>query len=98
MAGGRLHSAGTKTVKLRGRAKKVTFHVFDPRHVEDILNADLPELWREDDARAAADNRKRAAAKAAIRRAAERRPMTEMASKESALKGWDEFDAEGLLR
>lgn len=98
VAGGRLHSAGTKTVKLRDRAKKVTFHVFDPRHVEDILNADLPELWREDDARAAADNRKRAAAKAAMQRAAKRRPMTEMASKESALEGWDEFDAEGLLR
>jgi hypothetical protein len=27
---GRLQSAGTRTVKLRGRAKKITFHVFDP--------------------------------------------------------------------
>lgn len=98
VADGRLQSAGTRTVKLRGRSKKVTFHVFDPRHVEDVLNADLPELWREDDARTAADNRNRAAAKAAMQRAAKRRPMTETASNESALEGWDEFDAEGFLR
>lgn len=85
-------------MKLRCRVKKVTFHVFDPRHVEDILDADLPELWRKDDAKTAADNRKRAAGKAAMQRAAKRRPMTETASKESALEGWDEVDAEGLLR
>ncbi|TIT78244.1 MAG: hypothetical protein E5W45_06345, partial [Mesorhizobium sp.] len=29
---GRLESAGTRTVNLRGRARKITFHVFDPRH------------------------------------------------------------------
>ncbi len=39
---GRLKSAGTRTVKLRGRAKAVTFHVFEPRHIEDILDGDLP--------------------------------------------------------
>ncbi|MGO4843255.1 hypothetical protein AB4144_64370, partial [Rhizobiaceae sp. 2RAB30] len=33
----RLQSAGTRTVKLRGRARKITFHVFDPRHIEDLL-------------------------------------------------------------
>src|SRR5690242_5897797 len=31
---GRLQSAGTRTVKLRGRARKITFHVFDPRFIE----------------------------------------------------------------
>ena len=31
LKGGRLKSIGTRTVKLRGRAKAVTFHVFDPR-------------------------------------------------------------------
>lgn len=30
---GRLQSAGTRTVKLRGRAKAVTFHVFEPRFI-----------------------------------------------------------------
>jgi len=29
-------------VKLRGRARKITFHVFDPRHIEDVLDRDMP--------------------------------------------------------
>ncbi len=66
---GRLQSAGTRTVKLRGRARKITFHVFDPRHVEDVLDRDLVTVWREDDAIAAVENRRRAAAKAALKRA-----------------------------
>src|SRR4051812_16644662 len=45
---GRLRSIGTRTVKLRGRVKAVTFHVFDPRHIEDILDRDLPAIWREE--------------------------------------------------
>lgn len=99
LADGRLQSAGTRTVKLRGRAKKVTFHVFDPRYVEDILDADLPELWREEDARTAAENRKRAAGKAALRRGAKRKANCETAPDEDErLVGWEEFDAEGFLR
>lgn len=99
LADGRLQSAGTRTVKLRGRAKKVTFHVFDPRHVEDILDADLPELWREEDARTAAENRKRAAGKAAMQRAAKGKDIPDAAPDESErLEGWHEFDAEGFLR
>ncbi len=43
---GRLKSVGTRTVRLHGRAKKITFHVFDPRHVEDILDRDLIAAWR----------------------------------------------------
>ncbi|MDB5538864.1 MAG: hypothetical protein JWQ89_591 [Devosia sp.] len=46
---GRLPSSGTRTVKLRGRAK-VTFHIFDPRVVEDILDRGVIDNWREDDA------------------------------------------------
>jgi hypothetical protein len=34
----------TRTVKL------ITFHVFDPRVVEDILDRDLVTIWREEDA------------------------------------------------
>ena len=37
---GRLASAGTRTVRLRGRARKITFHVFDPLAVEDLLTSD----------------------------------------------------------
>ena len=65
---GRLKSAGTRTVKLRGRAKKITFHVFDPRHIEDVLDRDLVIVWREDDAMTAAENRRWAAGKAALTR------------------------------
>jgi hypothetical protein len=78
---GRLQSIGTRTVQLRGRAKAVTFHLFDPRHIEDVLDRDLPGLWREHDAQAAADNRRRAAGKAALTRggkASARLPMLGM--------------------
>lgn len=56
---GRLRSAGTRTVKLRGHAKRITFHVFDPRHIEDLLDRDLVSIWREDDAIASTENRRR---------------------------------------
>jgi hypothetical protein len=101
---GRLKSAGTRTVKLRGCAKAVTFHVFDPRHIEDVLNQDLPIVWREDDARKAAENRRRAAGKAALARAAKNRGIASRISTTSGgatrtpLEGWDAFEADGLLR
>lgn len=101
---GRLRSVGTRTVKLRGRARAVTFHVFDPRSIETILDGDLPTIWREEDAIRSADNRRRAAAKAALarkRKAASGPSGTEReAAEETApgLAGWDEFDADGLLR
>ncbi|WAJ27179.1 hypothetical protein [Antarcticirhabdus aurantiaca] len=103
---GRLRSAGTRTVKLRGRAKAVTFHVFDPRHIEDLLDRDLPAIWREEDAQAIAEARKRAAGKAALTRAGKgasrpaqrggRRRGAEAAAPQ--LEGWDAFAADGLLR
>src|SRR5690606_16506122 len=101
---GRLQSAGTRTVKLRGRARKITFHVFDPRHIEDVLDRDMASVWREQDALAAAENRRRAAGKAALTRSG-RLPRKDGASTPHArdaevprLKGWREFDLDGLLR
>ncbi|MBX3582854.1 MAG: hypothetical protein KF810_13245 [Rhizobiaceae bacterium] len=96
---GRLKSAGTRTVKLRGRAKKITFHVYDPRHIEDVLDRDLVTVWREVDAMTAAENRRRAAGKAALSRArkAAAGGTTVEASGETPA-GWDEFESEGLLR
>jgi hypothetical protein len=67
-----LQSAGTKTVKLHGRARNITFHVFDPQHVEDVLDRDLVTVWREQDAATAAENRRRAAGKAAMKGAQRR--------------------------
>lgn len=83
----------------------MTFHVFDPRHIEDILDEDLPAVWREDDARMAAENRRRAAGKAALVRAAKDRDSKASDIKDqmddgvrTPLEGWDAFEADGLLR
>ena len=103
LSDGRLPSAGTRTVKLRGRAKKITFHVFDPKVVEDILDRGVVEEWREHDATAAADNRRRAAYKAKLTRSLKQRaktsPPTQAVSDEASnLSGWDEFGRDGFLR
>lgn len=100
---GRLQSAGTRTVKLRGRAKKITFHVFNPRHVEEVLNEDLLSAWREDDAETKAENRRQAAWKARLKRTpkASGELSPETTADDDArhkLKGWDEFERDGLLR
>ncbi|PZO78173.1 MAG: hypothetical protein DI629_12660 [Mesorhizobium amorphae] len=102
---GRLPSVGTRTVKLRGRAKKVTFHVFDPRAVEDALDRDLAAVWREADTLAKTEARQRAAGKAALKRAAKAAdsavpgPEAPPAIRQrTRLKGWDSFDQDGLLR
>ena len=102
---GRLKSIGTRTVKMRGRSKAVTFHVFDPRHIEDILDRDLASAWREEDAQEVTENRRRGAGKAALTRAGKRERTARSvrkAGKDDAqtpkLEGWDTFEAEGLLR
>lgn len=64
---GRLPSIGTKTLKLRGRGT-ITFHVFDPKMVAEILRQDLIVEWREQDARAAAERRRQAKWKAQQKR------------------------------
>ena len=102
---GRLQSAGTRTVKLRGRARKITFHVFDPRHIEDVLDRDLVTVWREEDAMTAAENRRRAAGKAAMtrarksgRKAASASDSTREKVSRQKLQGWEEFESDGPLR
>jgi hypothetical protein len=102
---GRLQSAGTRTVKLRGRAKKITFHVFDPRHIEDVLDRDLVTVWREEDAIVAAENRRRGAGRAALTRAKKAagepgraHDHTHDTGSRQAPEGWEEFESEGLLR
>ena len=98
---GRLQSAGTRTVKLHGRAKKITFHVFDPRHVEDVLDRDLVSTWREDDVIQKAENRRLARETAALKRRPKVAKPLDTSTDEvagQALKGWEEFARDGLLR
>jgi hypothetical protein len=100
---GRLKSAGTKTVKLRGRGT-ITFHVFDPEMVEDLLNRDAVIDWREEDKATAAENRRRAAWKAKqakLIKANGGAPVAEATTDENGrpnLIGWEEFERTGLLR
>lgn len=98
---GRLPSAGTRTVKLRGRARQITFHVFDPVTVVDILDRGAVDEWREDDVAAAAENRRRSAMKAKLTRSLKKgkaKPPEMKAVDPSPLRGWDEFDADGFLK
>jgi hypothetical protein len=92
---GRLPSAGTRTVKLRGRARQITFHVFDPDIVRDLLDRDVVSEWREQDVIAAAENRQRAAWKAKATRAAKKSPVK---TDDTGLAAWEEFAREGFLR
>lgn len=99
---GRLKSAGTKTVKLRGRGK-ITFHVFDPELVEDLLNRDAVIDWREEDKATASENRRRAAWKAKLSKLVKGDgvPAGEATIDENGrpnLVGWEEFERTGLLR
>lgn len=96
---GRLPSAGTRTVKLRGRAKKITFHVFDPRVVQDLLDNDQIDAWREQDAETRRENRQRAVWKAKLVRAEKSARTTPSDDDENpGLAGWAEFARDGLLR
>lgn len=101
---GRLPSAGTRTVKLRGRARQITFHVFDPAMVEDLLNRGAPDEWREEDAEAKALNRERAAYQAKLTRSlkkpakAPRKTKAGTSDSAAQLNGWEEFSRTGLLR
>lgn len=96
---GRLPSAGTRTVRLQGRARKITFHVFDPRVVEDLLDRGAVDEWREEDAAAKAEKRMRTAYQAKLTRSLKRKEETERAEDAATgLSGWDEFGSNGLLR
>lgn len=102
---GRLKSAGTRTVRLAGRAKKITFHVFEPRQVEEIINEDLVSVWREDDVIAREENRRQRLWKARLvreeKKAAAKKPASEPGpddAEKPQLAGWAEFERDGLLR
>lgn len=104
LADGRLPSGGTRTVRLNGRARQITFHVFDPKIVEDLLDRGVVDEWREQDAEARAEKRREAAYKAKLTRSLKRTKKAKTTSARdpdgpaSKLRGWDDFDSEGLLR
>lgn len=83
-------------MKLRGRAREVTFHVFDPRIVEGILDRDWVTDWREEDAAAAAENKRRAAWRGRITRVAgvRSRPSLKGTDAKASLRlvAWDDFE------
>jgi hypothetical protein len=99
---GRLTSSGTKTVKLRGRAKQITFHVYDPGYVEQLLDTGLVDEWREDDALAKAERREqRVRSRRLFRVENPRGDETSTPSDAEAvpeLEGWSEFARDNLLR
>ncbi len=97
---GRLPSAGTRTVRLRGRAKAITFHVFEPQIVLEVLDSGNVDEWREQDKEAAAENRRRAAYKRKLTRTLESQEKAKSLPSEdgATLEGWAEFGADGLLR
>lgn len=104
LADGRLPSAGTRTVLLAGRARRITFHIFDAKVVEDLLDRGVVDEWREEDATAASENRRRAAHKAKLRRLLKKRLDSASAPQGAServtvnLSDWDEFSRDGLLR
>jgi len=96
---GRLPSAGTRTVRLAGRAKQITFHVFDPRVVRDLLDSDQMDAWREEDVETRRENRQRALWNAKLKRAEKAGKTAPAASEDDpGLAGWAAFMREGLLR
>jgi hypothetical protein len=103
LADGRLPSFGTRTMKLRGRGT-ITFHVFDPRVVEDILDRNAIDGWREDDAVRATENRRRAAWRAKLTRTQTRHGSAPSPSANTdeedrfKLRGWAAFERQGPLR
>lgn len=103
LADGRLPSAGTRTVRLAGRARQITFHVFDPKIVEDLLDRGVIDEWRIEDAEAKAAKRAKAAYQRQVTRVAIKKKQTKKAAEAtedpaSSLQGWEDFDLDGLLR
>jgi len=104
LADGRLPSAGTRTVRLSGRARRITFHVFDPKVVEDLLDRGIVDEWREEDIEARAEKRRRAAYQAKLTRSlkktkkAPKKPEHDPDDMNPKPRGWEEFDVDGLLR
>jgi hypothetical protein len=89
-------------VRLAGRARRITFHIFDPKVVEDLLDRGAVDEWRIEDVEAKAEKRARAAYQAKLTRQAKKRKPSKKAEgteeAASALRGWEDFDLDGLLR
>jgi hypothetical protein len=88
---------------LNGRARQITFHVFDPKVVEDLLDRGIVDEWRVEDAEAKAEKRRRTAYEAKLAKsakAAKKKKVkpTKADDAASQLRGWEEFDVDGLLR
>ncbi len=103
LADGRLPSAGTRTVRLAGRARQITFHVFDPKVVEDLLDRGVIDEWRVEDDEAKAERRAKTAYQRKVTRLAKKKKQAKNADDSnqgsaSSLQGWDDFDLDGLLR
>ncbi|MCJ9670056.1 MULTISPECIES: hypothetical protein [unclassified Neorhizobium] len=103
LADGRLPSAGTRTVRLAGHARQITFHVFDPKVVEDLLDRGAVDEWRVEDAGAKAEKRAKAAYQAKVTRLSNKKKRSKKAVEgtedpASSLRGWKDFDLDGLLR
>lgn len=103
LADGRLPSAGTRTVRLAGRARQITFHIFDPKVVEDLLDRGIIDEWRVEDAEAKAEKRAKTAYQRKVTRLAKKKkqakkPDDSNQDSASSLQGWDDFDLDGLLR
>lgn len=104
LADGRLPSAGTRTVRLNGRARQITFHVFDPKVVEDLLDRGIVDEWRVEDAEAKAEKREKAAYQRKMERSLKKTSKPNKKDERAIdgdaeqLRGWEEFDADGFLR
>jgi hypothetical protein len=104
LADGRLPSAGTRTVRLNGRARRITFHVFDPKLVEDLLDRGVVDEWRVDDAEAKAERRRHAAYRARLTRSVKKaeksskKPSRDLDDPALKMRGWEDFEIDGLLR
>lgn len=97
LADGRLPSAGTRTVRLNGRARQSTFHVFDLKVVEELLNQGAIDEWRERDAEAKPEKKREAAYKAKLTRSLRAKKATKVSRTDpggsaTSLRGWDVFN------
>jgi len=72
--------------------------------VEDLLDRGVVDEWREEDADAKAEKRRQAAYKAKLTRSLKKakkpskKPEHEADDQAQKLRGWEEFDLDGLLR
>ncbi|MDP9588906.1 UNVERIFIED_ORG: hypothetical protein J2W19_001452 [Shinella zoogloeoides] len=103
LADGRLRSAGTRTVRLAGRARQITFHVYEPKVVDELLNRGAVDEWRVEDAEAKAEKRLQAAYQAKLTRLSKKNKRSKTVDKSAddhgpPLRGWEDFDLDGLLR